>query len=140
MTTVAWDGKTLAADRRLSDGITNCKIWKLSKGRYISGAGAYDDMTEIVAWMRKGAKVKDRPTDINSTTMLLVCSNGKAYWLTIPYLRPVEIREPFYAIGSGAAYAVGAMAAGKSAGEAVAIASRFDPATGNGVDTVEVVK
>jgi hypothetical protein len=39
---------------------------------------------------------------------------------------PVEVEDRFHAIGSGAAYAIGAMASGKSALDAVRIACRYD--------------
>lgn len=43
---------------------------------------------------------------------------------------------PFWAAGSGADYAMGAMAAGKDAKEAVEIACRFDINCGLGVDVL----
>lgn len=45
------------------------------------------------------------------------------------------IRDQFYAIGSGGPYAIGAMAMGATPAEAVALASRFDPATGGKIET-----
>ncbi len=47
--------------------------------------------------------------------------------------------DPFAAIGSGSGIALGAMAAGKTAAEAVEIAARFDSGTGNGVDVLELL-
>jgi len=46
------------------------------------------------------------------------------------YCRAEEVLDDFYAIGSGAKVALGAMACGKSAIEAVRIAARYDPYTG----------
>ena len=43
------------------------------------------------------------------------------------YCRPERVLEPFYAIGSGAKAAWGAMHAGASARKAVAIACKIDP-------------
>lgn len=42
----------------------------------------------------------------------------------------VEVEDRFHAIGSGAAYALGAMACGKTAPEAVRIACRYDGYSG----------
>ena len=44
-----------------------------------------------------------------------------------------EIEMPYFAWGSGAKYALGAMAKGASAEEAINIACQFDPYSGNGV-------
>jgi hypothetical protein len=48
--------------------------------------------------------------------------------------------EKKVAYGSGGDLALGAMAAGATAKQAVAIACRFDPNTGQGIDAVQVVK
>lgn len=50
----------------------------------------------------------------------------------------VEVEEKFHAIGSGAAYALGAMACGKSASEAVRIACRYDGYSGLPVVTMSL--
>ena len=44
----------------------------------------------------------------------------------------IAITDKHYSIGSGSQYAAGAMQAGKSPLEAVKIAAKFDPNTGNG--------
>lgn len=48
------------------------------------------------------------------------------------------ILESYFSIGSGADYARAAMALGKTAAEAVAVAARFDLYTGFGVDTLRL--
>lgn len=48
-------------------------------------------------------------------------------------------RAPFYSFGSGADYAVGAMARGASAAEAVAVAIQFDVGTGGEIETLRHV-
>ena len=48
------------------------------------------------------------------------------------------ITLPFFAIGSGADYAIGAMAAGVFPDRAVQIAAQYDPKTGGGVDVVKL--
>ncbi len=56
------------------------------------------------------------------------------------YCRAEEVIDDFYAIGSGAKVALGAMACGKSAIEAVRIAARFDPYTGGRINSESLVK
>lgn len=142
MTTVAWDGTSLAADRRCSGSAGSAavgKIFRLKDGRLLAGAGTYDDIVEVVAWLEAGAKEAKRPKlgDRDDGSDILLIDGGRAYWLTWPHLRPVLFNERFTAVGSGGPYALGAMAAGKSAKEAVEIAARFDNMTGHGVDVVQ---
>lgn len=51
---------------------------------------------------------------------------------------PTEIETSRFAVGSGDTYATAAMACGKTAKEAVEIASQFDNGTGSEVDTLEL--
>jgi hypothetical protein len=134
MTTIAWDGKTLAADRRMAGWMTACKIFPLADGRVMAGAGYMDDLAEVAAWLNSGADDRDEPS-IDHDDDFFLLDGGKCYWLTMPFLRPLPVQEGYAAIGSGAPYALAAMACGKTAVEAVEIAAMFDPHTGNGVDT-----
>jgi ATP-dependent protease HslVU (ClpYQ) peptidase subunit len=138
MTTVAWDGKSLAADRRMAGWMDAGKIFKLKDGRVLAGAGWLDEIIEVAAWLDNGGDERDKPTvdaeDDESATDYLLIDGDKCYWLTAPYLRPVEVLDGMAAVGSGAKFALGAMEAGKTAAEAVVIASKFDPHTGGGVD------
>lgn len=58
-------------------------------------------------------------------TGLLIFGDGRI-WTMDETTTSYEIFEPFYAIGSGRDFAIAAMALGKSALEAVELASRFD--------------
>lgn len=141
MTTVAWKSGQLAADKKLDQWMTTCKIFKLPNGAYLSGAGLFDDIVEIAAWFAAGCPPETNPDcSEDSTDLLLMEADGSCYWLTDPFLRKMKITEGYYAVGSGAKYAIGAMAAGKSAKDAVLIAAKHDPDTGNGVDVVKVRK
>lgn len=55
-------------------------------------------------------------------------------------LRPYKVHASFYAIGSGRRLAIGAMAAGASAKEAVEIACRFDTHSRGPVNAARVLK
>ena len=144
MTTIAWDGKSIAADKLCGGRYTVNKIWKLPDGSVIGGAGLYDHIVEVVAWIAEGGNEDKRPklpeSQEEGSDLLLVDADGKAYWLTWPYLRKVPITEKYEAIGSGSEFALGAMAMGASAQRAVQIASRFDPNTGRGVTVAHVGK
>lgn len=138
MTTAAWDGKTLAVDRRMAGWMDACKLFHLKDGRVLTGAGYMDELAEVAAWLDSGGDDRDKPVvadDEDDSTDYLLIDGAKCYWLTTPYLRPIEVRDGMASVGSGSRYALGAMEAGKTAAEAVAIAARFDPNTGGGVDT-----
>lgn len=143
MTTIAWDGKTLAADRQLGDWLNVGKIFKLKDGRVAAGCGNnFDAIREIVAWLDAKSPPAKRP-DIESRDapdMLIANAKGVLEWMTWPYTRGMVVREPFFSVGTGSDFALGAMASGCSARRAVAIACRFDPGSGQGIDTVRVVK
>lgn len=146
MTTIAFDGETLAADRKMGDRYNVQKIFKVPGG-YAAGCGDYDFIIEIVNWLAEGSDrdnipaLPEKDNDGDAKAEVIVISNlGKVTWLTWPFLRPVPISEKKVAYGSGGDIALGAMAAGATARQAVAIACRFDPNTGQGIDAVQVVK
>lgn len=143
MTTIAWDGTYLAADKQAGNHYVVGKIFPIPGGRYLAGAGYYDQIVEVAAWLQAGGEADKKPNfpaEGDSSSLLLVEPSGTAYWLTWPFLRLVEINEPFAAMGSGEDLAVGAMAMGASAKKAVSIATRFDPYTGKGITCVKVKK
>lgn len=140
MTVIAWDGKAMAADRmRLVDGtpMPACKVFKVrsSDGRQflVGCAGDSWDATQFLKWMRSQAD-KDKPAP--SSLYALVIDEKRRIWLAAEKLIYHEVTLPFFAVGSGSNYAIGAMAAGKSARQAVRIAARFDNKCGLGVDVV----
>jgi 20S proteasome alpha/beta subunit len=141
MTVIAWDGKTLAADKRVSQcGIarTTTKIFRI--GELLAGSsGVTNEGAEIIEWVRRGRNPEDFPAHFRgekSECQVLVVENGicKSYDGS-PYA--VVYEDSFYATGSGRDYAMAAMACGKSAAEAVGIACRFETGCGNGVDVLE---
>ena len=141
MTTVCWDGETLAADKRATIGglyRTTTKIYRV--GSSLAGfTGSGVQCREMLAWARGGfrkAKFPDIQRDVESSiTLLVIRQNGviQAYEHT-PHAITYEDKQ--FAIGSGRDYALAAMRLGKSAEEAVLLAAEFDPGTGNGVDVL----
>lgn len=66
---------------------------------------------------------------------MIVVKSGDVYFMSGSTFAH-KMGKTKWAIGSGADYALGAMYAGKSAKEAVEIASQLDTGTGLGVDVV----
>jgi ATP-dependent protease HslVU (ClpYQ) peptidase subunit len=143
MTVIAWDGKTLAADKRMTYGsspITVTKIHRVPQGIVGIHGGASHGMA-IVLWLRQGAtrskfpKVDDAD---HSAGVLLITKSGKAYSLeghTSPVFKRIE--DARVACGSGADFARTAMSLGMDARAAVGIACQFDIYCGNGIDYME---
>ncbi|MBB5190094.1 hypothetical protein HNQ50_000804 [Silvimonas terrae] len=138
MTTIAFDGKTLAADRCNVVGAMRltpmCKIDGAGDPlRWFASCGRVDDGELVLQWITNGRKPDERPKlgdDFNGLLVEFIPEFETA--VAVKYeetLIPLAVRPPF-AIGSGAAYAMAAMALGKSAAEAVELASRLDVFTG----------
>ena len=142
MTTIAWDGKTLAADRMACIGNTKntciSKIHTLKEGGYAAAAGHAGAGALVFQWLDKGAMADDYPlSDPELCTVIVITKDGQI--LQFDGSAPVKLEAPFYAIGSGRDFALAAMHLGKSAKEAVEISSELDQSTGNGVDVVTPV-
>lgn len=138
MTCIAWDGKSLAADRLVGEGYTLSKIWRLKDGSLFSGCGNYDDLVEVAEWLDHGGKPDKKPTLVSGESdFLLVDSKGRCYWFTVPFLRPIRFNEKLVALGSGGPYALGAMKVGADAKRAVEIASECDIRTGKGITVMK---
>jgi ATP-dependent protease HslVU (ClpYQ) peptidase subunit len=72
-----------------------------------------------------------------SIDLLLVKPDGTAWLLNEAFdFEPVE--NEFIAIGSGAAYAMGAMACGRTAVQSLKVAARFDVSTSAPIDIVQL--
>ncbi len=148
MTTAVWSYKhgILGADCLCNSWVEVGKIFPLRDGSYLTGAGYYDDIVEVAKWLNDGAKEDSKPTladrgdDARDSDFIYVERDGTAYWLTCPFLRKVRITNQFYAIGSGAAYALGALAAGATVRQALAIAAQYDPDTGKKCRVVAIKK
>lgn len=140
LTVIAWDGKTLAGDRMRQVYFTPTparKVWRAraKDGRrfLVGAAGEIVDCVAFVRWLKKGTdELKPTPTDFIG----LVIDDKRQIWMVDQKLVYFRIREKFWSIGSGADYAIAAMACGRSAADAVRIASRFDSRCGLGVDVV----
>ena len=90
-------------------------------------------------WSRVREEVGDRVKDADFS--LLVFFGSTEQLVTVDdMLEPLPRPEPFWAIGSGAKIALGAMAYGASPVEAVQIACRFDLYTGGDVHSYRATR
>jgi hypothetical protein len=141
MTVIAWDGKTLAADKRgCQSGFVYSvtKIFRV-KNRLVGFSGDAGRIGEFLAWLKAGAHPKTYPKndydskDESYVWMLVIRADGTIEkYETSGY--PIIVEEPFFATGGGRDYAIAAMHLGFDARRAVEVACRFDEGSGNGID------
>lgn len=140
MTTIAWDGKkTIAADKQMNFCDTPVSATKLVKITYkgkkavAAGSGEVAQYTPVIDWIKNQRKSPPILEANANFGVIVVTEEGIAY-VYASALTPVPISGRPWAIGTGADYALGAMAFGASAVEAVKIASALDVNTGLGID------
>lgn len=143
MTCIAYDGVTLAADRRMTAGTTISQTYKLHRandGAIMGGCGHVNQVYAMFAWYDDGADPEKFPKhDDEDSELLIVRPDGKTYAVhRNGHLIPVT--APFSAIGSGAGLALVAMHCDRTAAEAVQIASIYDMTCGDGVDTLTLTR
>lgn len=145
MTTIAFDGKTLAADRQMNTGGMPhlAARSKICRGTWhgmpalFAQAGTYVFSSAVVAWLVAGMPEDDKPDmpgKEDSFAVLVVTEAG--IYVYIDSLRPVPLGNIKWAMGSGSDFAFGAMDAGKCAKTAVEIACARDVMSGMGIDTL----
>ena len=163
MTTIVFDGYTLAADKQVSWFNTKAKvtkIWKTEVG-LMAGAGKMQTVNLIKSWLcspdnpehplhdpnATNEPYPDIHEDDNSEILVISrinCPFDDSYEVRIQiynrFYPPYDIEDTQIAIGSGADFAMGALACGRSASQAVEIASRFDTATGMGIDVLQLTE
>lgn len=145
MTTLAFDGTTLAGDRRLTGHFimtSAAKIMRTPDHRLIGCAGGVTECRMMMEWLMKPKRNLDTLPDFQcdedtSVQAIEIMQDGtiRAYeqggWFVV--------EGQNYAIGSGCQFAMAAMYCGKSADDAVRVASQFDPITGGGVDCLTLL-
>lgn len=139
MTTIAFDGKTIAGDSRITYeneivGDYDTKVSLIDRANYVFGfAGTRSMKNAAERWIMGGCTKDNHPKDGDWSALVMhVYGNQQCmlYTNTTPY--GAYVQAPF-AIGSGDKYAVAAMHCGKTAAEAVSIAAKLDPFTGGEV-------
>lgn len=143
MSTVAWDGKSLAADKQLTGSYKQCgwKITMMPDGVVAAGVGDTWRVLALFQWYSNGADPEKWPFDYDDTPgsrQALILADKKMVVEFEVTCAPVSYpRGQKLAWGHGADFAMGAMAAGCGAKRAVEIASDLDTYTGKGVDVME---
>lgn len=140
MSVIAWDGKTLAADRRACFGTLIRTITKIFRAGdcLIGYAGDADSGEAMRAWYSAGADPATFPESQRGESwaaLLVIKPSGDILrYERTPH--PVRFPPQHFAAGSGQDFAHAAMYLGKSAEEAVLVACALDSGCGNGVDVL----
>lgn len=137
MTTIAYRAGLLAADSQATGGgIKDCSIVKLARnerGDLCAAAGDAGFISRFLGWFIGGEKhdVPDRG-DGNEGVIIRADGSITGFDKGGDYL----VIAPYYAVGSGRQLALGAMAAGATAAQAVEAAIKHDVYSGGPVSTL----
>ena len=140
MTTIAWRGSVLATDSALTCGNMQGRFTKLlrQRGAAYGFCGDADAVSLVMGHLKDGGK-PDEMKKLKGDIGVLILTPDGCYTCDRDMV-PIRVEDEFWAIGSGAEYAMGAMAAGKSARQAVEIACKYDPNSNGPVKTATVRK
>lgn len=142
MSVVAFDGQSVAADRKASDNgtaFTTTKIFQ--EGDAILGmVGTAAGTQAMRAWFRAGCPAADFPNkgvDERWQTLMAVFRKDGPVMVYDMFPIPGVFSDRLFAMGSGRDLALGAMYAGASAKDAVNIAGQLENSCGMGTDVLE---
>lgn len=128
MTTIVATVEIMASDRRVTGGpmFKTTKIQRI-KGSIYGGAGNLEQILKMFEWF-KNPDMKPDWKFQPDFEILELSPDGLFVWGSEMIAVPVGM--PYYAIGSGAHYALGALECGAPPEEAIRVAHKFDPYTG----------
>ena len=134
MTTIAAKASTgeIAADSMVSGDDSFYLVEKLRRGQesVYGGCGDWDKLLKFYNSLESGADL-DSDTDV---TVLELRSDG--IWIYESTIIPAKIKNDFWAIGTGANFAIAAMHLGLSPAEAVKLACLYDTSSHEPVDVM----
>ena len=150
MTCIAWDGKTLAADKAYEfydfNARIESKIIKINSPHgfegWAVGAGTASNYVGLCDWINAGANIQDysnyiRPENGNFNALIIGKSGEATLYCNAPH--GVKVKAPF-ALGTGMDFALAAMYLGKTAEEAVQVAAELAVGVSKEYDSVRVLE
>jgi hypothetical protein len=138
MTTIAAKASTgeIAADSMVSGDDSFYLVEKLRRGEnnIYGGCGDWDKLLKFYNSLESGADL-DSDTDV---TVLELRFDGKdnGIWIYESTIIPARIKNDFWAIGTGANFAIAAMHLGLSPAEAVKLACLYDTSSHEPIDVM----
>lgn len=144
MTTIAFDGKTMACDTRVTCGDTfyntDTKIYE--NDDYVMGVAGDAGVGTMLVQVSNILAMRTYEYNFQAivyekhTRHVFYVSFDKS-WESNSYVVPIV--DSYFAVGSGADFARAAMECGYSAQGAVAVASKFDMNTGGRIITKQLL-
>ena len=142
MTTIAWDGTTLAADRAAWSNGMKYRVRKVHKVQAPDGrtflvalAGDGHFAPSLLKWMRGGQHPGKSP-DEHATIAIVIDEKRRVWRMSSDSLCYCQVLEKVHASGAGQDFAIGALEAGATAVQAIKIAAKRSDMAGLGVDSV----
>lgn len=141
MTTIATDGRTIAADGQASaNGVRMSRTVKkivVEEGAVYALCGASAMTRPAIEWIKSGAVPDKQPKGDEMGWSMLVIKRDSALVYTSRSAYPDDVEYPL-TMGSGGEIAKGAMVAGKSPESAVVIACDLDINSGGEIQVVNI--
>ena len=138
MTTIAAKASTgeIAADSMVSGDDSFYLVTKIRRGEnnIYGGCGDWDKLLKFYNSLESGADL-DSDTDV---TVLELRFDGKdnGIWIYESTIIPARIKNDFWAIGTGANFAIAAMHLGLTPAEAVKLACLYDTSSHEPIDVM----
>lgn len=141
MSVIAWDGKTLAADKRCGTNYPRSvtKIRRTKAGELLGVTGWIDRGILLMEWYEAGANVATLPDwqkDENKSCELMVIKRDGSCWMIGEFGIPWLVEDKCHACGSGRDFAAAGLHLGLTARASVQLACDLHAACGNGIDTL----
>jgi hypothetical protein len=144
VTTIAWDGRYLAADT-LSVRSGNrcerpsCKLAVDGGIAYATGGAFWAIRQQLIDWHQSGHPIDAYPNPRGLDGCLVAVEADTRHCSLFAHEVPyADLEAAPVAFGTGGDIALGAMGAGKTAMEAVALAARWDLKTGGPIDFIDM--
>lgn len=153
MSIIAYDGKTISADSQMTFAGQKLKALKLHRPNKYTILGFVGEVSlgnKLINWFNQGQNEDDYPISaIQDQDAILIAltktknnkidKTGKQTCLFyINSHTPITVAEPYMAWGSGAHFAIGAMANGANSKQAATIACKHSEGCGLPITTLHL--
>lgn len=141
MTVIAWDGKTLAADKQATNNGLKLVVTKIMKAEIngvkslVAVAGDMAQALNVVNWLINGGEFPASQHSADDWQPIVII-NRRGVFKYEQSPQPILYEGPYFSMGSGADVAMAAMHLGKAAEEAVELACALCASCGMGIDTL----
>lgn len=144
MTTIAFDGKTMACDTQVTGNYVYNTDTKIYENEF-AVIGVAGDAGVGAMLIRDNGVLNPKSYDFDFEALVFVKDTEKVY--TVAFYKSwdcalssvIPVADAYAAVGSGAPYALAAMYLGHTATSSVTVASQFDTNTGGKIITKQLL-